>query len=101
MCLSFQSNTELQSLNLSWNGFGMEGCHEMGKTLKTNKSLTELDLSSNRVCFDAFRLLLQGLVNNTTLQILKVFLCFTCSFFFFFLPNGIYPSNCSNEDLGY
>ena len=70
--LKFQSNTDLQSLNLSWNGFGMEGCHEMGKVLKVNKSLTELDLSSNRVCFDAFRLLLQGLLQNTTLTVLKV-----------------------------
>ena len=70
--LLFQSNTEIQSLNLSWNGFGMEGCHEMGKALTVNKSLTELDLSSNRVCFDAFRLLLQGLVQNTTVRILKV-----------------------------
>ena len=59
-------------MRLSWNGFGLEGCHEMGKTLKINRSLTELDLASNRVNFDAFKLLLRGLVKNKTLKTLKV-----------------------------
>ena len=52
----------------------------MAKILKTNKSLIELDLSSNRVNFDAFRLLLAGLLKNTTLKVLKA-----CGLIFLFL----------------
>lgn len=44
----------------------------MGKTLKVNRSLLELDLSSNRVSYDAFKLLQRGLVKNKTLRALKV-----------------------------
>lgn len=64
----------MKSLILSWNGFGMEGCHEMGKALMTNRTLTELDLASNRVSYDAFRQLLRGLVRNKHLLSLKVFI---------------------------
>jgi Ran GTPase-activating protein (RanGAP) involved in mRNA processing and transport len=50
----------------------MEGCHEMGKALIKNKSLRELDLSSNRVSLDAFRQLLRGVGKNKTLKVLRV-----------------------------
>lgn len=62
----------MTSLDLSWNGFGMEGCHEMGKSLLRNRTLTHLDLSANRVSFDAFRQLLRGVVHNKVLKVLKV-----------------------------
>lgn len=50
----------------------MEGCHEMGKSLLRNRTLTHLDLSANRVSFDAFRQLLRGVVHNKVLKVLKV-----------------------------
>lgn len=68
----------MTSLNLSWNGFGMEGCHEMGKSLLRNRTLTSLDLSANRVSFDAFRQLLRGVVHNKVLKVLKVRLVSVC-----------------------
>jgi Ran GTPase-activating protein (RanGAP) involved in mRNA processing and transport len=67
-----QNNDTLESINVAWNGFGMEGCHEMGKALLKNKSLRELDLSSNRVSLDAFRQLLRGVGKNKTLKVLRV-----------------------------
>lgn len=50
----------------------MEGCYEMGKTLLNNRTITELDLTSNRISLDAFRQLLPGVGKNKTLKILRV-----------------------------
>lgn len=44
----------------------------MGKSLLRNRTLTHLDLSANRVSFDAFRQLLRGVVHNKVLKVLKV-----------------------------
>lgn len=35
----------MKSLDLGWNGFGVDGCKAMGDALKTNNVLEELDLS--------------------------------------------------------
>ncbi|KAH3839944.1 hypothetical protein DPMN_113384 [Dreissena polymorpha] len=72
MVLSSQANTGLDTLNLSWNGLGLEGCHELGKALKVNQALTDLDLSSNRINFDAFKLVMRGLRKNKHIETLKV-----------------------------
>jgi len=61
-------------LDVSWNGFEIMGCHGLGHGLDKNKSLTELDITSNRVNILGIAKLLEGLKNNGTLQILKVFM---------------------------
>ncbi|WAQ99763.1 LR74A-like protein, partial [Mya arenaria] len=66
------NNSTLETLNLSWNGFGLEGCHELGKALKVNRSITDLDLSANRVNFDCFKLILRGLKRNNSVITLKI-----------------------------
>jgi len=67
-----QKNSNLEVLNLSWNGFGMEGCHELGKALKVNAAITDLDLAANRVNYDCFKLILRGLKKNKTVRKLRV-----------------------------
>ena len=41
----FQENTYLKILNLSWNGFGDDGCYAISEALKVNTTLEELDLT--------------------------------------------------------
>ena len=41
----FQSNVYMKKLNLSWNGFGLEGATALQDTLKGNSVLEELDIS--------------------------------------------------------
>jgi hypothetical protein len=87
----------LTSLDLSWNGFGMEGCHEMGKSLLRNRTLTYLDLSANRVSFDAFRQLLRGVTHNKILKVLKV-----CAGYILFLGLRVLPYLChSTTKIGH
>ena len=42
---SLQTNVLLQSINLSWNGFGSDGAKWLGEALKANSVLEELDIS--------------------------------------------------------
>ena len=42
---SFQSNVFMKKLNLSWNGFGLEGATALQDALKGNSVLKELDIS--------------------------------------------------------
>ena len=39
----------MKSINLSWNGFGLEGAIALGEALKVNNVLEEIDVSSNRI----------------------------------------------------
>lgn len=59
-------------LDFLWNGFGMEGCYEMGKFFLCNWMLMYLDLSVNCVFFDVFRQFLRGVVYNKVFKVLKV-----------------------------
>jgi len=59
-------------LNLAWNGFGYEGSLAIGELLKKNSTLTELDLSSNRINWQAIQFIAKGLANNVTLETLTV-----------------------------
>ena len=40
-----QENVYLKILNLSWNGFGDDGCYAISEALKVNTTLEELDLT--------------------------------------------------------
>lgn len=46
MCtIELQQNGLLQVLNLSWNGFSLEGAKALGEALKVNSTLEQLDIS--------------------------------------------------------
>jgi len=62
----------MTTLNLAWNGFGYEGCVALARALHVNRTLVELDLTSNRIHTPALLELTKGLVLNNTLEILKV-----------------------------
>ncbi|XP_041357811.1 leucine-rich repeat-containing protein 74A-like [Gigantopelta aegis] len=65
-------NSGVTVLNLAWNGFYLDGCKEMGKALERNKTLQDLDLSSNRINKQCLDELWKGLKKNSTLKILKL-----------------------------
>lgn len=67
-----QRNKSLLRLNLSWNGFGFEGCVALAEMLKSNNILTELDLTNNRIHPPALIALIRGLAQNKTLKLLNV-----------------------------
>lgn len=67
-----QRNKSLLRLNLSWNGFGFEGCVALAEMLKSNSILTELDLTNNRIHPPALIALIRGLAQNKTLKLLNV-----------------------------
>jgi len=35
----------IKRLNISWNGFGVDGCRELGRALGENSTLEEIDLT--------------------------------------------------------
>ena len=68
-----QKNQTLMTLDISWNGFSLSGCKELGRALRKNTTLTDLNLSANRVTSDALLTLLDGLQYNQGLIKLTVF----------------------------
>ena len=61
-------------MNFAMNGLGSEGAEAMGKALKVNRTLLQLDLSFNRIPQIGAGYLAVGLQTNDTLQGLKVIL---------------------------
>ena len=72
MCFFQQNNKTLRQLNLSWNGFGFEGCAALAEMLEVNCVLKDLDLTNNRIHPPALIALLRGLTRNSTLRKLNV-----------------------------
>ena len=54
-------NAGLLKLNLSMNGLGCQGADSVSESLKVNKTLLEVDLSSNRISNMAVVALCEGL----------------------------------------
>lgn len=54
------------------NGFGREGADAIGKALKTNRTLLELNLYHNRIPENGVQSIANGLQTNDALKILKV-----------------------------
>lgn len=54
------------------NGFAQDGSEAMGKALKNNRTLLELDLSHNRIPEAGAVAISQGLQHNDTLKVLRV-----------------------------
>ncbi|XP_053389633.1 leucine-rich repeat-containing protein 74A-like [Mercenaria mercenaria] len=67
-----KANKCLRSLNVAWNGFGKEGAKALGEALPENDSLTELDVTNNRINANGMALFMIGLRTNETLQSLKL-----------------------------
>ena len=59
-------------LNVSWNGFAHDGSQAIGQALAKNKTLQELNISSNRIHAEAMSLIMKGMKNNTALACLRV-----------------------------
>ena len=54
------------------NGFGQDGTEALGKALKNNRTLMELDISHNRVSENGATSMANGIQQNDTLQVLRV-----------------------------
>ena len=67
-----QKNSNLRTLNISWNGFGFEGCAALGLALRENNTLEDLNIACNRIHPPALYELLKGVVGNKSLLKLKV-----------------------------
>ena len=56
------------------NGFSGPGAEAFGRALKHNRTLTELDLSHNRVPEEGAGHIALGIQTNDTLRVLKVYI---------------------------
>lgn len=70
--LDFQKNVAMKKLNISWNGFAVQGAKGLGRALVENRTLLQLDVSNNRLEAKAVGELLKGLKQNDSLDSLKV-----------------------------
>ena len=60
--LKFKEN--IQELNLTNNDIGYEGCYSLGNMLRTNKNMTNLNLSSCKINSLGLTYLLKGIISN-------------------------------------
>ena len=67
-----QENYGLRCLNFAMNGLGLDGAECMGKALKTNRTLLQLDISFNRIPERGAGFIAVGLQTNDVLQGIKV-----------------------------
>ncbi|KAK3100783.1 hypothetical protein FSP39_025275, partial [Pinctada imbricata] len=59
-------------LDLSWNGLGFEGCVALSEVLADNVTLTELNVTCNRIHPPAMLEMVKGLASNKTLKVLDL-----------------------------
>lgn len=67
-----QKNIGLRRLDLSWNGYGKDECYILGKAIKENTTLKELDISNNRINTEAVGCIMEGIQVNDGIEILRV-----------------------------
>lgn len=60
----------MKRLDISFNGFGRDGCKSLSVALKKNRTLQELDISHNRMVDEDIEVLAQSLMENETLKTL-------------------------------
>ncbi|XP_074812759.1 NACHT, LRR and PYD domains-containing protein 3-like [Natator depressus] len=76
LCEGLKQNCKLQSLNLEECGVTDAGCGDLTAILRTSQSLTELDLSGNKLGYAGMRLLCEGLTHlNCKLERLRLCDC--------------------------
>ena len=69
----------MRVLNLSWNGFAFDGTSAIAVALSKNKTLHELDLSSNRLHAEALARLMRAFKFNNSLVKIWVRLRLQCA----------------------
>ncbi|KAF8982665.1 hypothetical protein BGZ46_000848 [Entomortierella lignicola] len=69
---SLKTNTSLTTLNLGSNSIGQEGALALSEALKTNTTLTTLDLRSNSISQEGALALSEALKTNTSLTTLNL-----------------------------
>jgi len=57
---------------LSFNGFSNDGAVALGEAIRANNTLTELDISNNRITAQGALCIAKGLEGNNTLEVLKI-----------------------------
>ena len=57
---------------MAWNGFAKNDAIVLGKSIKENTTLKELDISHNRLEKEALGFLMQGVKDSDGLEILRV-----------------------------
>ncbi len=67
-----KTNNTVTSVDLSYNDFGSEGIRSFSDTLKTNQTLTKANLSHNKIGPDGAKYLSEALKTNITLLSLDV-----------------------------
>ena len=72
MTLFFQENIRLLKVDLSWNGFGVDGAQALGGTLAENPVLERLNLAGNRMSDVAVMHIANGISRNEGLLELNV-----------------------------
>ncbi|KAF9551518.1 hypothetical protein EC957_008187 [Mortierella hygrophila] len=68
-----KTNSTLTTLNLKYNSIGSDGAKAMAEVLKTNSTLTTLDLSNNSIGDDGAKAMAEALKTNSTLTTLDLF----------------------------
>jgi len=69
---ALKTNTTLTSINLEYNDLGAEGAKALVETLKTNTTLTSIELGNNNIGPEGAKALAKVLKTNTTLTIIKL-----------------------------
>jgi Ran GTPase-activating protein (RanGAP) involved in mRNA processing and transport len=67
-----EGNRTVETLNLSWNGFGSGVAHDVAEVLKENEVLTDVDLSGNSITSDGAISLARSLSYNLSLHKLNL-----------------------------
>jgi len=57
---------------MAWNGLSLLGCVALGRFLKKNEALEELDISNNRIGLLGTQKLAAGIAGHPNLKVLKV-----------------------------
>jgi len=82
-----QENVRLKVVNLAWNGLGEAGGIALADALIANNTITDLDISANRLTMNVAQKFVKTINVNDTLEVLKVWLTVVGSQFTGF-PSG-------------
>ena len=67
-----QENVRLKVVNLAWNGLGEAGGIALADALIANNTITDLDISANRLTMNVAQKFVKTINVNDTLEVLKV-----------------------------
>ena len=67
-------NKTISQLDLSHNRIGNTGAMKIAKFLTHTQILTHLDLGDNNISYQGSRFLSQGIANNNSLRVLSLYL---------------------------